>query len=261
MKAISRLVPAPRRVKGLGGMRGRRLLQARKLVAPLVPLPVTLTAADGLRLRITADPVDEQIARHLTGARRSDYFPPWPTGAEPVRSILDIGAHHGLYAVAALHEYRDAQIVCVEPSASALSSLHANLALNGFTDRARVVHAGLAAERGSGLLRHTAEGSWGASLYEEATAALATEAVALLPLAEILDGERPDVVKCNAEGAEYALIPQLRALDVRPRLMVVMVHPEFGDLNALLAAAADAGYESTSIGVNPQRPAFHFWRT
>jgi len=254
-----RLVPASRRIKGLGGAKGRGLLQLRKLVAPLWQRPVTLVSTDGVRLRVTADPVDEQIAQHVLGPHRADYFPSPPPEMPPDACILDVGAHHGFYAAVALHEYPKAHLVCVEPSADAIEQLKSNLDLNGSRGRARVVEAALAPAAGRGELRHTAEGSWGSSLYEETSAALTTEAVRLAPLSEILGDDRPSIVKCNAEGAEFALVDQLAATDIRPVFMVVMVHPEFGDVDELLATAERMGYRTASVGTG-HRPAFQMWR-
>lgn len=258
-RRIVRALPSDRRVKGLGGAKGRGWLQARRLAAPLLQRPVTLSTADGLKLRVSADPVDEHIAQSILGPRHTEYFPEWPGGAPTAPCILDIGAHHGLYAAAALHEYPGARIVCVEPSAAALPLLHANLALNGFVDRARIVNAALAPTAGEALLQHAPDGSWGYSLYEDADAATGSELVALATLPEILDGARPEIVKCNAEGAEYSLLEQLERTDVRPTFMVVMVHPQFGDMAALVARAESMGYEVTDKGW-AERPAFHMWR-
>jgi FkbM family methyltransferase len=231
----------------------------RKLAAPLFQLPVTLTCPNGLRLRITGDPVDEQIAQALVGPRRDEYFPAWPSGAPSEPCILDIGAHHGLYAAAALHEYEGARVLCVEPSAEALDALRANLRLNGFVGRARIVNVALGPESGQGLLQHAPDGSWGYSLYEDASTSHGAEVVSLAPLSDVLAGERPQIVKCNAEGAEFTLLEQLEATDVRPELMVVMVHPQFGDLDKLLHCATAMGYHVSHVGT-VHRPCFHMWR-
>jgi FkbM family methyltransferase len=254
-----RLVPPSRRIKGLGGAKGRSRLQLRKLVAPFWQRPVTLVSADGVRLRVTADPVDEQIAQHVLGPHRTDYFPKPRLELPPDAYILDVGAHHGFYAAVALREYPGARLVCVEPSAVAIEQLKTNLDLNGAGDRVRIVDAALAPASGRGELRHTAEGSWGSSLYEEQASAIATESVRLAPLMDILGDERPAIVKCNAEGAEFALIGHLAATDIRPQFMVVMVHPEFGDVDELLAMVERMGYRTVSVGTT-DRPAFQMWR-
>jgi FkbM family methyltransferase len=258
-RKIVRALPSDRRIKGLGGAKGRGWLQARRLVAPLLQRPVTLSTRDGLKLRVSGDPVDEQIAQHVLGPHRTEYFPTWPQGAPHAPCILDVGSHHGLYAAAALHEYPGARIICVEPSAEALPSLRANLELNGFAGRARIVQSALAPASGEALLQHAADGSWGYSLYEDAGTSTGSEVVVLTTLDAILDGARPDIVKCNAEGAEYSLLEQLERTDVRPQLMIVMIHPQFGDMPQLLARAEAMGYRVDSVG-REHRPAYQMWR-
>jgi len=258
-RRLTRALPPSRRVKGLGNPKGRRLLQLRKLIAPLLQRPVVLTTSTGLRLRITGDPVDEQIAQQVLGPHRGDYFPAWPDGTPSGLCILDVGAHHGLYAAAALHEYPGSRITCLEPSAAAAECLAANLELNHFTSRARIVNAALAPESGEGLLVHTDDGSWGFSLYEDASGAAVSERVTLISLSDVLRDDRPDIVKCNAEGAEFALVEQLMATDIRPDLMIIMVHPQFGDLDLLLQRCGDMGYRIVRGGT-AERPAFQLWR-
>jgi FkbM family methyltransferase len=257
-RAVVRAVPASRRIKGLGGAKGRGWLQARRLVAPFLQRPVTLVTNDGLRLRVTGDPVDEQIAQSLVGPRKPEYFPPWRGPLPVAPCILDVGAHHGLYAVAALHEYPGSRIICVEPSAGALGALRTNLQINGFLDRARVVNVALASEPGEGVLQHAPDGTWGYSLYEDASVSLGSENVTLEPLDRILAGERPQIVKCNAEGAEFSLIDQLERSGVRPAFMAVMVHPQFGDMALLVEKAKAMGYDVSQHGTE-HRPAFHMW--
>ena len=256
--AIVRALPASRRVKSLGGAKGRGWLQARKLVAPFLQRPVTLVTASGLRLRITGDPVDEQIAQLLLGHRRPEYFPTWRQPVPEGACILDIGAHHGLYAVAALHEYSGSRVICVEPSAGALGALRTNLEINGYLNRARIVNVALASEPGQGLLQHAPDGTWGYSLYEDASTSRGSETVALAPLHAIIDGEQPQILKCNAEGAEFNLIDQLERTGVRPVFMAVMAHPHFGDVEQLVAQATSLGYVVHQLGTD-HRPTLHMW--
>jgi FkbM family methyltransferase len=194
----------------------------------------------------------------VLGPRRSEYFPVWPTAIPENPCILDIGAHHGLYAAAALHEYPGSRIICVEPSAGALGPLRTNLVLNGYTARSRIANVALASAAGEGVLQHAPDGTWGYSLYEDASEALGSENVALATLETILDGASPQILKCNAEGAEFSLIDQLERSGARPLFMVVMVHPQFGDMAELVAKASALGYAVTRLGTD-HRPAFHMW--
>ena len=143
-------------------------------------------------------------------------------------------------------------------SAAAVPCVRDNLNANGWLDRARIEPVALADHVGTATLRHTDEGTWGASLFEEDGALLRTETVQLRPLSEILGDARPQIVKCNAEGAEYALMAQIAASDWRPDLVIMMVHPEFGDMDALLDRAHSCGYETHRTGTE-HRPAFQMW--
>jgi FkbM family methyltransferase len=258
-RALRALVPPERRVKPLAGSRGRRRLQARKLLWPLVRRTVVITAPSGARLPITTDPVDEQIAQDLVGRHRWVYFPEWPGGPPPAPLILDVGAHHGLYAACALAEYPGSRVICVEPSARAAARLRETLRQNRAEGRARVVVAALADAPGRGVL-HVAARSWGSSLHPEPDEeVVGTEEVALVTLADVLGGERPDIVKCNAEGAEFSLVRQFAASDLRPALMIVMVHPASGDPDELVRTVCNLGYQAVPVGTE-HRPAFQFWR-
>lgn len=261
--AVRRLIPKSRRVKPLAGAKGRRLVQLRKLLTPLWKGNVTITSRDGLRLELTTDPVDELVANDLLGRNRTLWFPPPPAGFPPIddpRVVLDLGAHHGFYAVTALGRYSRATLVAVEPSDVGVARIHRNLQLNGMEHRARIVQAALAGEAGSGTLFHTDEGSWGNSLFqEEGVTVLGQESVTLMTLDQILEGAEPDVIKCNAEGAEFELIAQLHDSALRPALMILMVHPEFGDLAATRARVEALGYHVTQAGTE-NRPVLQAWR-
>jgi FkbM family methyltransferase len=261
-RRVTAVIPPSRRVKPLAGARGRRWVQLRKLVSPLVSTPVTITSRDGLRFELTVDPVDELVANDLLGRNRTLWFPTPPDGIAPVedvRTILDVGSHHGFYAVTALALHARAGLIAVEPSDEGVARIRRNLALNGLTHRVRLVHAGLADEAGTGTLLHTDEGSWGNSLFEEdGVEVLGREQVSLLTLAEILEGARPDIVKCNAEGAEFALIDQLVESDLRPPLMIVMVHPGFGDLDRAQQRIEDVGYRVVRAG-SDHHPVLQAW--
>lgn len=65
----------------------------------------------------------------------------------PGMKLLDVGAHWGVFALAALHYgSSEAFVVCVEPSSDAAKVLRHNLLLNGVLDRVKVVEkaAGIA---------------------------------------------------------------------------------------------------------------------
>ena len=255
---LYRLLPPSRRTRLR--CRGAWKLAARKLVSPLLDYPVVLESPPPARVRmvVSADPVDERIVETLLGRQRALYFPDLAGDWTP-KLVLDIGAHHGFYALFALATYPGARIVCVEPSAAAATLLVRNLEFNGWSGRATIRRAALAARPGVAELKHSLDGSWGHSLLEPDASATGTERVETATFAELVGDLRPDLVKSNAEGAEFELVRQLAAGGWRPPLVVLAVHPWLGDEGELLATMDSLGYTREQVG-SPQRPMVHFRR-
>ena len=180
------------------------------------------------------------------------WFPSDPAPAD-VSVVLDVGGHHGHYVAAAVEQYPKAEIISLEPAARGAELIARHAKMNKAVDRIEIVQAAIAEGPGEATLHHDPEGSWGASLYELDGD---PETVSLTTLEDVLRGREPDIIKCNAEGGEYDLIPQLLTLGLRPSLIVLMVHPEFGDDEALLDSIAQAGFSLESVGT-AHRPAYH----
>jgi len=255
---LYRLLPASRCTRLRCG--GAWKLGVRKLFSPLLGFPVVLESPPPPRVRmlVSADPVDERIVETLLGRQRALYFPALADDWTP-ELVLDVGAHHGFYALFALATYPGARIVCVEPSAAAATLLARNLELNDWSGRASVRRAALAARAGAAELKHSPDGSWGHSLLEPDEGATGAEQVETATLGELLGDLRPDLVKSNAEGAEFELVRQLAAGGWRPPLVVLAVHPWLGDEAALLATMDNLGYTREQVG-SPERPMVHFRR-
>lgn len=252
---LYRLLPASRRTRLR--CKGAWKLGIRKLARPLLQLPVVLEAPSpvGVRMLVSADPVDERIIDSLW-RHRALYFPALGSRPQP-ELVLDIGAHHGFYALFALAAYPGSRILCVEPAVAAIALLRRNLELNGLVDRATVRRAALAGQRGTGELKYSRDGSWGHSLLESDERATGVERVETATLGDLIGDRRPDLVKCNAEGAEFELVRQLAAGDWRPPLVILAAHPWLGDLPALVTTMERLGYGREQVGY-PQRPMFHF---
>ncbi len=233
-------VAGDRLVKGLAGFRGRRLVKARALL-PRRLQPTLRLVGHGVRLRVTSDPLDVRIVRAVTSVDREVFFPLEVGDPANVRLVLDLGAHHGVYTAVAAHEYPSARIIAVEPALDSLLALRAQIAENGIGDRVEVVPAALADRAGLATLSHEGSGSWGATIHEP-DVAVASETVAALTLAQIVGDRAVDVVKSNAEGAEYELVEQLGSLPRLPPTMVLAVHHEYGDVPGLRTSLESLGY-------------------
>ena len=173
--------------------------------------------------------------------------------------VLDVGAHHGIYAMEVLRRYPECHVIAVEPDAAACRSIRLNAALNGVSSRIEIVEAGLAERNGQGWLEWSARGSWGHRTRSADSRADggAGAPVELRTLDATLAGRRPALVKCNAEGAEFAVIPRLVALGLKPRVIVLMLHPESGDIGSLLSLLIEAGYDVLDADRPPKGCRFH----
>jgi FkbM family methyltransferase len=222
----------------------------RQLLLPVRGVAVVVTTRQGARYALS-DPVDDAILRSVGETDRSLYFPD-PDDSRLEGVILDVGAHHGFYAIEALRRYPRCRVIAVEPDPASCAQLARNLAANRLDSRVRIVNAGVGPAAGRGRLERDASGSWATRV----TSAPGGD-VEVLTLEAILAGDRPDIVKCNAEGAEFALVPQLVALGVRPSLLILMAHPRFGSAAALAVYLTRAGFDVRDADEPPRGQRFH----
>jgi FkbM family methyltransferase len=235
----------------------------RRLVIPIYSIPFVLRSRTGSRYELGDDPVDDSIFRHLHGDGRALYFPPL-ANREPEGIILDVGAHHGIYAMEALRRYPHCEVIAIEPDPAACRKIEASGQLNNLASRIEIVRAGLANANGRGWLELDKSGSWGSRTQSADPGSTSTPPsnqshvqIELKTLETILGGRQAAIVKCNAEGAEFALVPQLIALGLRPRVIVLMVHPEAGSPQELVRLLASAGYHVRDADSPPRGHRFH----
>ena len=224
-----------------------------------IKLPLWVTSPTGTRFFLSQDPIDETIAQDIVSHPDRLYPPSDLLGSGP-GVILDIGGHHGLYAAEALRRYPERRLIVVEPHPGWCRLIRKNLAANGARDRVRVVAACLALDDAKRTLRFDPDSSWGATVDAGASGRHAVE-VESLTLAEILQSELAAMIYCNAEGAEYSLVPGVKQLKDRPRVMVLCVHPEYGDADALRREVRAMGYAESDLSSNSARPAYHYIMT
>jgi FkbM family methyltransferase len=228
----------------------------RRLLLPIHSTHFVITSRTGARHALGDDATDDAVFKHLHGYGRELYFPPVvPNELEGV--ILDVGAHHGIYAIEAVRRYTRSSVIAIEPDPAACRAIEASAALNNVASRVEIVAAGLAESDGPGWLLCDREGSWAYRTTSDSPPAVARIEIALKRLESILRGRRPVIVKCNAEGAEFTLVPQLIALGCRPQLIVLMIHPEAGLPQTILPVLAGAGYRVVDADHPPLGCRFH----
>jgi FkbM family methyltransferase len=172
---------------------------------------------------------------------------------EPGGDMLDVGAHVGMYAVAAGLALRGrGRVLAFEPNPAARSQLAANVALNGL-DNVLVSDAAVAAESGEALLHVPATSdpsfsSLGGGRFAEGdpvrvpttTLDAQVEAHALTPA----------FVKVDVEGAELGVLAGAeRTLERRPVLLVEVGDATAGRVAARLEQLGYAAYEVRRTGI------------
>jgi FkbM family methyltransferase len=172
----------------------------------------------------------------------------------PGDTVIDVGAHIGLYTVAfARWVGPGGRVIAIEPDAENFNALQQHLALNRVRDRVRTVAAVACAKTGSVAFvpTHSSE-SRVARPNEDDPRAVQTRGVTLDDLA----GARgADVVKIDVEGYEREVLEGatelLRDPQRRPRVIAVELHafawPDANTLAAIHELLAKAGYAACGL--------------
>lgn len=169
----------------------------------------------------------------------------WVAAARSARTILDVGANSGLYALTAAAVAPTATVVAFEPVARIRAKLEQNVALNAFERRVRVVAAAASDRDGDGVLLDTGAPHELSATLDPAAAVLAGRAARPVPVPLVrIDGlvasgriPPPDLLKVDVEGHEPAVLrglaEQLRSR--RPTLFVeVLTAQAAAELDALV---------------------------
>jgi hypothetical protein len=166
---------------------------------------------------------------------RGSYSPP---SGVPL-SIIDCGANIGTFALSAIRQFPDAQIVCYEPDPTNFEILSRNLRLNGLNSDLKCM------------------GVWSdqCTLYYHAQTA-ETGYVDRLPPGLPINCELPSIgcdcwLKLDVEGAEYEVLPALFELRAYPRWISLEIHHFLRSGDALLSLLRDHGY---SLDRTPECP-------
>lgn len=146
-------------------------------------------------------------------------------GKSPSGIVVDIGANIGAYTVMAAKNAD--KVFAFEPDAGNREFLQENLKRNE-CHNARVFGMAVTGERGRQLLYSGGRHRAASSLYWKMTAGAGTEVetVTLADVFELCEIDRIDVLKIDAEGAEYD-IPMKASPEVLDRIELIEVeyHP------------------------------------
>jgi FkbM family methyltransferase len=130
------------------------------------------------------------------------------------RTIVDIGANVGSFAVYAAQSNPSARVYCYEPERENFGSLTRNIGINDFEDRISAFRCAVGSECGDRELAVTESLS---NSFHMAPAGANTQTVPCTTLRRILDHhefDTLDLLKLNCEGAEYEILEECPRSDL-----------------------------------------------
>jgi FkbM family methyltransferase len=213
----------------------------RHTLLPWFIFPMTIRHKNGARFYLSKDPVDDRILFGIYQNHYNVYFPPEIVSLPSDALILDIGAHHGYYSIAAIFQYPQSKIMAIEPNPLALKLLKHNLKINSVKDRVEVICAGIGTNQGEGWLIKNPGGSWGNYISETIPDKKANK-INVEPIGNIINNAKPYLIKLNCEGCEFSLISDMFKSNIFPEYILLFAHPKFGDIKKLLQIINSAGY-------------------
>ena len=152
--------------------------------------------------------------------------------------LVDLGANIGLSALFLDRRFGFDRVIAVEPDFDNLEVLRRNLDDN-LSAPCESIQAFAGAERGFAKMLDAGYGAWGLRMGEASDSG-----IAVLALTEIVPKVPGGVLlKCDIEGAERFLFPQIEAWDERVSFIILELHTEFFTMEQLRAALDASQYE------------------
>lgn len=219
--------------------------------------PVIIKTARGANIFLGNDPIDDLILKDLNIRLSNVYFPP---ELELVTNdvVLDVGGHHGIFAMELAAQFPGIRVLSFEPDKSSCRYFRFNRFINRNAN-VDLINAALDTKTHEAFIVKSEEGSWGNYVQNEASAG--ADKINAISVQEMLDNYNARHIrylKFNAEGAEFHVIPELFRLLVFPELMMLFAHPEKGDVNKLVDSIRSQGYALVRTNNDSSRPWFLF---
>jgi FkbM family methyltransferase len=151
--------------------------------------------------------------------------------------VIDIGANIGFYVILEAESIGPGgRILAVEPSGNNIALLRRNIALNGFEDRVKYVHAAISDKSGEGTLyltKHYNLNSMSPEKLDKFTDIVGTETVPVFGFGDLLQANgltmsEVNLIRMDVEGHEVAILRGMAEyLDKAVNLGILMeIHPE-----------------------------------
>lgn len=195
-------------------------------------------------------------------------FDAFVAACRPGMTLFDVGAHFGLFSLAALHYGgREARAVAVDPSPTAARMIRIQARLNGAADRLTVVEAA-AGEQEDGWREMLAAGVHGAGYYlapeDHGRGDLTRTRATTLDRLAAESGLVPTHVKVDVEGYEASVLRGGRRVLARegdaPALFLELhneiIRAQGGDPRESLDLLDEHGYSVAAVDGSPVSRAF-----
>jgi len=152
------------------------------------------------------------------------------------RLIIDAGANIGAFTLYALIHAPRAHVIAVEPAPDSCDRLRRVVQTHGFTGRCTILQSALSSEVG----RTTIQMIPGSQFRVTGKGGASVNTVNLDSL--VAAHETVDLLKLDAEGAEYQTLPAASKSALRRIRRIEMEYHPGGDTRALLHRLTDSGF-------------------
>lgn len=196
--------------------------------------PAEYLMRSGLRLRDETGALPGTMAVVFV---RREYGP-----MERFRTIVDIGAHMGTFAIHAAQSCPDARVYCYEPEPRNFALLQQNIAINGLESRISAFQCAVASSKGP---RDLAVGASLLNSFHIFPDGAGCQTVNCTTLKEIIERhhlETIDLLKMNCEGAEYEILESCSCGDFD---RIANIRLEYHNLNAPNSGEGLSGFLAT----------------
>lgn len=215
---------------------------------------VDVTLQNGLRFRIRSRTGDfaiiDEVFNYGVYDRALDTL-------KPGHIVLDIGAHVGVFALAAA--MRGATVNCFEPLPDNFELLVANAKLNGYESRINAWPSAVAAQAGT-MEMFTVVGDTGGSTFFPTihpewshNVGVATLSVSCTTLHDILsqqDQRSCDCLKMDCEGAEFEILQRAEPGDLKRVGAIILEYHPVTDVHQIRTRLEQIGF-IVDVSENP----------
>ncbi|NDF30498.1 MAG: FkbM family methyltransferase, partial [Nitrososphaeria archaeon] len=167
---------------------------------------IILEMRNGIKIKLRVDSTDLMAFTHVWLLR--EYERPG-FEIENNDTIIDIGAHIGLFALFSTQLCKSGKIYCFEPVRENFEMLKSNLELNGITN-VTATNSAVSVDNGTVTI-YLNDDEAGHSMYVTGSRPIQVRSVSLKNVFESHNIERCDFLKVDCEGEEYAIMNSLPA--------------------------------------------------